>query len=113
MESYYSNISSNILYELFLEVSDVTRAKLLGNSVNLNNSCCLSSVHLDYSKPITNYFSYFTNIIGSNKKLVELFTEAYRVDREIRMEKSRYTIMKFDSARAYVNDYKLLKYEFC
>lgn len=95
LEGYYKNITQNILYELQLEIAE----SKLENGANLNNSCCLTNVHLDYDRPITNYFAYFTETFGSNKRLLKLFDEAYRVDREIRMVKSRYTIMRYDRPR--------------
>ena len=95
LEGYYRNISDNIISILNGEIGEEDLVS--GNFIN--NSCCLSSVHLDYDIPITNYFAYFTHIIGKNETLVNLFDEAYRVDRKIRMVRSRYTVMRFEKPR--------------
>ena len=104
LEGYYRNISDNIISILNTEIGDENL--ISGNFIN--NSCCLSSVHLDYDIPITNYFAYFTHIIGKNENLVSLFDEAYRVDRKIRMVKSKYTVMRYDEPRELRE--KLLNY---
>ena len=95
LQGYNRNITENILYEL--------REEIVGSPLEygniLNNACCLSQVQLDYEKPITNYFAYFTEVIGKNKKLLKYFQKAYEVDRAIRMVRSRYTKMRYDKPR--------------
>ena len=104
LQGYYTRITENILHELYKEIA----GENLVNGMNLNNSCCLTNVHLDYERPITNYFAYFADTIGKRNRLVKLFQEAYEVDREIRKVRSRYTIMRFDEPRALRE--KLLNY---